>query len=1238
MHQLIVKLNKTFAYIFRDDKAPSSPISLRENSPTPEYKLLPSPPITSFNNTPSSSTVPESTQPNAGVCFTTTEIYCAAKSFVEFRFDENVRSSSTLTTEQKEDYPNIRKSFAKSDYGHFVSSDVSAYGIDESAKKLLPTELQQIFVPIDTPRDGNCLYNALSFCMLKTFDANFLLRRLQLAELCTNYERYQEIFRNMNLEDKFVLLMKQSASFHKWGNSDALQVLSRVLTRKIYVYRVSHEKCFWDCFDLEPEDSSKFLPLYLMNQENQHYVSLVPNTHVPSNTIHDTRCWLTFKSGYIPAAMKPNDQYHGLVIDLSDSQTERLETASPNSTRINVDNMGPSTYTGLEAGKWDPEIAAKLHLDENRRKISTNDAIYLNILRDEMITAAQGPWSQNIPIYSKRTSHGMFWRNKVADLFPKYSKQNQAKKVIAMKNYCTDERNYALIRAALIALGVPLLAANKYSMANRKIHIDSYYDGTDDKSKVNLPEYVKDLREHCEPDQSNADNTNEPGAQNTENITTTPIEPEATTEAPIRTEFETQIRDLATALGIGDEVLNYVPPKAFKFIIPHSELHLLFDFKLDKFCAKSYPIVVDKYLNLEQKCCAYKSHHVPYICKNESAYATFRGSCGCGIEFTISVTEKPTLGKDTVCLAKSTGEFVLIQEKPVGRPLKGYARDNAAKEMKHVKPSKVHLERLRSTNKYRALHNNYPQLSSSVLKLIAAEVRNGGNMKTNVFDDINQFNQELIINRPRKFVKGFVQKLDQTPDHVNILMYTQDTLDLLRFLQKKEEVVLHLDATGSVVTQKGITAKKCLLYLFLVKSKQFSFPLAEAISQRGTTIEISEMIRRLKYDTKQIHPTAKRMIGIAVCDFSFALIHGLMEGLNSMTLEDYLNYSFRLLRTDKSFNPERSVVFICTAHLIHAFSRLLAKHVPKELHFIAKCSLAKLQESQDLETFSATTRLISKFFDSEFLEHHQVTRLYELITAHSFDFETYDITELVEYLAEETEFAEHTTLRSKSPYYHLFKNERAQSLASAGTASTINPYFCPNITQLIQDQYAPYTPLFATMLLKRSKRHEECRLTNANIESEFNIIKNILHADGKEPINVFVREDFAYHDGKVAKVFETAMMGNKKPQKRGPKHLRDKANSHTIDSKNMRLVPDSSKASVNVPTLKIPVQAKKCFRTSTFTAREQWFRKQKRFTSPRYFSDDKKLSAARFKATCSEKRQDGTERTSTVLNGKLTKI
>ena len=128
-------------------------------------------------------------------------------------------------------------------------------------------------------------------------------------------------------------------------------------------------------------------------------------------------------------------------------------------------------------------------------------------------------------------------------------------------------------------------------------------------------------------------------------------------------------------------------------------------------------------------------------------------------------------------------------------------------------------------------------------------------------------------------------------------MYTEEQILVLKSIAKSN-LILHSDATGSVVRKIDQFQKKFLYYASTLQHPQMKIspiPLADMLSSNHTNVEITYFLHKWIYDVKLIlkHDICPSQIKV---DFSWAMLHGISKVFkieNTINFrEEEVNYEF----------------------------------------------------------------------------------------------------------------------------------------------------------------------------------------------------------------------------------------------------------------------------------------------------------------------------------------------------------
>lgn len=626
------------------------------------------------------------------------------------------------------------------------------------------------------------------------------------------------------------------------------------------------------------------------------------------------------------------------------------------------------------------------------------------------------------------------------------------------------------------------------------------------------------------------------------------------------TAYQNKAAETAKSLGLEEFLLNFKPKFTFYIGIPSTTLDAIFDFTTNKFLGNAYQDIINEQFKIHQRVCTFNSvRGIDY--RSKLVFCTISGECPCGLKFTVKITEKPKRGQTSVGLVQTQGTFKLIQYKGTGRQLRGVKREETKKELLSHKPGKIFSQKLNETSLLRSLHSNYEVKSDRVLQQLRYLAKQSPAVDENMFLDLDLFRNEAKIKESGTVVQGFIQNYGCTQWRIDncqikVHMFTESSLRLLLQFYNKSDLILHTDATGGLVSSTH--GKRFLYYLALIKTVEgLQFPLGSMVSQTGTAESIAEWYTDMKKAILKIKPSFNKSIAsVAVCDFSFAQMHAICQGLNTQLLSDYIKTSYEIIQNRDTLEKSRCVIFLCTSHIIRSFMRLLSKHIPhnlpdteddkkrkgKDIRKLAVHGLARFQSCLEFDDFLRTSHVFIETFCVPDLPDEKLEQNYLFLTNHEqdVDVEKYE-TEISS--AENVNIQEEdTTLREKSKFYKIFKLIRQKAEQKGGTV--LNCFYAPIVADLIEQYYIAYVSLFSAMMLQATGRSTVSRLTNSTIESEFQYIKNNFHDEGRVKLNIFVRKNYEYYTARLlrvlsetaknkrkAKLFKTPPTG-KKPLKR----------------------------------------------------------------------------------------------------------
>jgi hypothetical protein len=598
---------------------------------------------------------------------------------------------------------------------------------------------------------------------------------------------------------------------------------------------------------------------------------------------------------------------------------------------------------------------------------------------------------------------------------------------------------------------------------------------------------------------------------------------------------------ICSVLNLTKEDLDYVPPKLLQFSIPSTEMDKIFDYQTSKLLTtgKLRGDVLNKILNESGIVCTFNSRREPIYPKRQG-FVKINGYCPCSIKFTLKIDNKPVQGKPTSATLTSSGLFTLIPERNTRRPISGQERALLAKELEKTKSMSVFCDKLNHSKGLRLLHKGVLQ-NTEVLRTIKSQERAKKRFDTDMASNLALYRQHLKnTHHPDKKIPGYIQYLNPDKEEFKMMLYDDSSIRLLRDIGTNQTVSVHLDATGGLFKPLQSTVRQnqkhnLLLYSMIASTSQGSFVLADMISNHGKTNDIRYFVGKVCDAVKLLSPIPTKGVPSFYCvDFSFALIHGINEGHNLITTEDYLQRAYQSLQTGESkFKPTQACISLCANHLVKSFLDNTRKKVDgqpyaKELVKMGVQCLAKIMESSNLEEVKSgmadmSTIFGNKEFNSQKLQTI-IDRIKSVDTEEWFGPSEEDASVLSEDLAEAK------LLRERSPFYHLFKGIRQTTVRIPEDDSIRNPYFSEEILDTYEKTYAAYCGLYCRGVVQICKDSAFIRTSNAVVESSFRLLKEDFV---QNPVNMstFVRTRFAMHTSKMKQFIQPKQQRRKYEKK-----------------------------------------------------------------------------------------------------------
>lgn len=174
---------------------------------------------------------------------------------------------------------------------------------------------------------------------------------------------------------------------------------------------------------------------------------------------------------------------------------------------------------------------------------------------------------------------------------------------------------------------------------------------------------------------------------------------------------------------------------------------------------------------------------------------------------------------------------ILHEGRPIFCTLKNETREKAKIEMRHMSPRMLQLSVLESVDHELAQDGYLQELRTLRTYQKAKSEENNKNDLHLRSSDLSDLFQQHIIDQQSS--DSYIQS---TGLPLHVYMYTEEQINIL----DNTDIIIHFDATGSVVRKpKDITCKRILYYAIVVNKKGTTLPIAEMITAVHNVTAIS---------------------------------------------------------------------------------------------------------------------------------------------------------------------------------------------------------------------------------------------------------------------------------------------------------------------------------------------------------------------------------------------------------------
>ena len=306
------------------------------------------------------------------------------------------------------------------------------------------------------------------------------------------------------------------------------------------------------------------------------------------------------------------------------------------------------------------------------------------------------------------------------------------------------------------------------------------------------------------------------------------------------------------------------------------------------------------------------------------------------------------------------------------------------------------------------------------------------------------------------------------------------------YLNKSKSSIVHMDTSGKFLKPPG---GKRLLNTGLVMPPpapgHAPFPIIELISEQNKVIDYKILLELCwSYLSGAIGDNPVAFPKTAVTDLSFPNIHAMCSFFNKMKLDEYLQSCYKSFMKKEPIQQNTKIT-ICENHFTPALLKAARASGPDKIiadSFVAGFLLV-LRASTINEALEIWNHLVTIYGSKE--ETDEVKASMDLIKEKSKNINCNEESEYSYFVDfddetrkdEEVFYGNRILLRANSPFNKVFKKPAEKMKdAQKNIKNLSNPFYAPNLIDLMAKQYLPLYPLFSASVL------ENGLLTNSHIE------------------------------------------------------------------------------------------------------------------------------------------------------------
>lgn len=364
--------------------------------------------------------------------------------------------------------------------------------------------------------------------------------------------------------------------------------------------------------------------------------------------------------------------------------------------------------------------------------------------------------------------------------------------------------------------------------------------------------------------------------------------------------------------------------------------------------------------------------------------------------------------------------------------------------------------------------------------------------------------------------EAYLRKIQVSPLAVTMYSKMQSNVlkEVIKRLNKDEELVAYIDATGGLFRQPKTVLNRIFYYALVITFKnnksdrdRTSFPVSELISSAHSVDAISTWLSSLRLFLEEEMPKLKwPVFNRIISDKSFANLNAISISFNRISLLEYLNLTYDAI-TKGATMKEKIKIHLCVCHIMKIISDDVKTHIGKNSAGFIIEIIASMFNTQSLDDIKCIWKNLSIILNSKYL-NDSVKESLELLPYIVLKLKSSPISEPDEDEDDviENEGVDNEALYKRSPYFILFENISKSTFISTVDTGTKNVYFSDKLLNVLLKKHIAFLPLWSGLLGNEGERY-----SNAYIEKYFGILKmekaasSMLYGFNQQKLMRFIR-------------------------------------------------------------------------------------------------------------------------------------